>query len=201
MPGVVTPRNKGGFSYLGRLARLLLLPVLVCGSASRCVFAPPVPDETTSAGELSIDREKISPLTGVVVQSQRVIDLVEKFDITEAIIRPPGSPRLYVSWWLGFDPKDPTYDARIVKPGEVPSYELVICDAKQLQSDVDETVTVLLEALISTSEDVGLFEGRTEPRAASDGSKIHFVQWTLVVSGPASGCQESSATASGTGPQ
>ena len=180
---------------MARLARLLLVPALVCGSASRCVFAPPVPDETTTTEGLSIDRTKVSPLTSVLVRRARIPGSVAKFDITDAIQRPSGSSPIYVSWWVGFDPKSPIIPPT---PAEATSFEVVPCDSPELRAE-GEPVTVVVEALVGTSQSIAYDFQRADPRFAADGSELIFIQWTLVVEGGIEGCVDTAA--SGRGPE
>ncbi|MBT9560536.1 MAG: hypothetical protein IV100_31215 [Myxococcales bacterium] len=160
------------------------------------MFAPPVPDETTTSEELTVVREKVSPLTSVVVRRARLPGSVAKFDITEAIRRPAGSSPVYVSWWVGFDPKSPIIPPT---PAEATSFEVVPCESSQLLDEEGEPVTVLVEAVVGTSQSIAYDFQRADPRFAPDGSELIFIQWTLVVEGQNEGCVVS--TASGTGPE
>jgi hypothetical protein len=96
---------------------------------------------------------------------------------------------------VGFDPKSPIIPPT---PAEATSFEVVPCDSPELRAE-DEPVTVLVEALVGTSQSIAYDFQRADPRFAADGSELIFIQWTLVVEGQIEGCVETAA--SGTGPE
>ncbi len=145
---------------------------------------------------LTVDRDKVLPLSSVVVRRARLPGAVAKFDITEAIRRPAGSPPVFVSWWVGFDPRSPIIPPT---PSEATSFDVVPCESSQLLDEQGDAVTVLVEAVVGTSPSIAYDFQRPDPRFAPDGSELVFIQWALVVEGPNEGCCASAAC--GTGPE
>ncbi|MBT9560537.1 MAG: hypothetical protein IV100_31220 [Myxococcales bacterium] len=183
---------------IGNVMSLVSAPMVIafavgCGASTETNADALVYEPTLQEG-LTVDRDQISPPTSLVVRRARLCGSVATFDITEAIRWPAGSPPVYVSWWVGFDPKSPIIPPT---PSEATSFDVVPCESSQLMSEQGHPVTVLVEAVVGTSPSIAYDFQRADPRFAPDGSELIFIQWALVVEGQNEGCCVSTACGMG----